>query len=70
LEETPPLEVSLMGELSVQRGLMETGTQWLSEMVQKSKFVLSTTRQQNEIFRYKCFTKIHRMLYHNSTEKN
>lgn len=35
LEETPPLVVSLMDELLVRKGPMETGTQWLSEMVQK-----------------------------------
>jgi hypothetical protein len=32
LEETPPLEVSLMDELLVQKGQMEIDTQWLSEM--------------------------------------
>lgn len=35
LEETPPLVVSSMDELLVRKGPMETGTQWLSEMVQK-----------------------------------
>jgi hypothetical protein len=35
LEETPPLVVSLMDELLVRKGPMETGTQWLSEMVQR-----------------------------------
>jgi hypothetical protein len=35
LQETPPLEVSLMDELSVRKGLTEIGTQWLSEMENK-----------------------------------
>lgn len=35
LEETPRLVVSLMDELLVRKGPMETGTRWLSEMVQK-----------------------------------
>jgi hypothetical protein len=45
LEETPPLVVSLMDELLVRKGPMETGTQWLSEMVQKVRNI-----SKNRIF--------------------
>jgi hypothetical protein len=45
LEETPHLVVSLMDELLVRKGPMETGTQWLSEMVQKVRNIA-----KNKIF--------------------